>query len=165
MKKPTTSSELSKAWRATHPEYNASAVTKAWKAAHPGHSKAWFKAHPGYIVKAGKLHRDRLHKRLTGRKRPKTCDVCRRRDQPIHYDHCHKSGLFRGWLCRDCNAVLGYVRDSITVLRKLIEYLERFRSQPRIGDERAAAQKAYAKKLELYKTNQAARRLKGARAK
>lgn len=39
-------------------------------------------------------------------------------------DHCHKTGAIRGLLCHDCNLVLGHVRDSPTLLRRLAAYLE-----------------------------------------
>ena len=40
-------------------------------------------------------------------------------------DHDHKTGLVRGVLCYHCNAALGQVKDDISTLKKLIEYLER----------------------------------------
>lgn len=59
-----------------------------------------------------------------GRPRPDTCEVCAR-DGKIVFDHCHKSGRFRGWLCDNCNVVLGRVADDPNILCKLIAYLER----------------------------------------
>jgi hypothetical protein len=44
----------------------------------------------------------------------------------LHVDHSHSSGRVRGLLCRECNLALGYVNDSIDLLRGLIEYLESF---------------------------------------
>lgn len=60
-----------------------------------------------------------------GRKKPKRCDVCKRGNIAIHFDHCHKKGHFRGWLCYGCNAALGYARDLPSLLRKLADYIER----------------------------------------
>lgn len=136
-------------WRAEH-RTEARIATKAWKAAHPGHTDAWLAAHPGYNAAASRLHKARLYIRLTGRKRPKCCEVCHRHGQPIHYDHCHKSGLFRGWLCRDCNAVLGYVRDSSKILRNLADYLDDFKAHPKVKGQMAKDQKAYALKQAIY---------------
>lgn len=59
-----------------------------------------------------------------GRKKPKQCEVCGG-GGPIHFDHCHRSGSFRGWICFSCNAVLGHVHDDTRHLRKLIAYLKR----------------------------------------
>ena len=111
------------------------------------YNAAWLAARPGYNTAASSRHRAKLAVRLTGRKKPKTCAVCRRRGQPIHYDHCHKTGLFRGWLCRDCNAVLGYVRDSPRLLRRLADYLEAVREP---SEALAELQRAHARKLEHY---------------
>lgn len=50
--------------------------------------------------------RQRREKRLTeiaGRPRPMVCDICEDanawRNDIIAFDHCHKNGHFRGWLC------------------------------------------------------------------
>ena len=43
------------------------------------------------------------------------------------YDHCHLTGAFRGWLCRQCNVALGMGMDSPALLRALADYLERTR--------------------------------------
>ena len=52
------------------------------------------------------------------------CQICRRKGKVV--DHCHRSGLYRGFLCRQCNAGLGFFRDDITLLRKAIVYLRKF---------------------------------------
>lgn len=59
------------------------------------------------------------------RRRPNCCDVCGATNRPIVWDHCHQRQVFRGWLCTNCNVVLGHVRDDPNHLRKLIAYLER----------------------------------------
>lgn len=65
--------------------------------------------------------------RLAGRPRPDHCEIC---DDPALtvFDHCHATGVFRGWLCNRCNLTLGAVRDSPELLRKLIVYLENTKS-------------------------------------
>lgn len=40
-------------------------------------------------------------------------------------DHCHTSNLVRGILCRQCNVGLGMFKDSVSTLKKAIEYLAR----------------------------------------
>lgn len=40
-------------------------------------------------------------------------------------DHCHLTGLFRGWLCNQCNSALGFTKDQPAILRSLAAYLER----------------------------------------
>jgi Recombination endonuclease VII len=67
-----------------------------------------------------------------GRPRPRLCELC---DEPGHgqgnkpgsgicFDHCHATGRPRGWLCDRCNKVLGLVRDSAQLLRRMASYLE-----------------------------------------
>lgn len=41
----------------------------------------------------------------------------------VHVDHCHDSGQVRGVLCHHCNMLVGFARNSPTVLAKAIEYL------------------------------------------
>jgi hypothetical protein len=60
-----------------------------------------------------------------GRKKPNACDACGGNDGGIVFDHCHDRGHARGWLCDRCNCALGFVRDDIPRLRKLIAYLQR----------------------------------------
>ena len=40
-------------------------------------------------------------------------------------DHCHETGTFRGWLCHHCNVGLGGFKDSLTRLKKAVEYMTR----------------------------------------
>lgn len=56
--------------------------------------------------------------------RPKSCQVCGSEDR-ICWDHDHKTGEHRGWLCNKCNSVLGFVNDNTDTLRGLIQYLEK----------------------------------------
>ena len=54
------------------------------------------------------------------------CAACRS-DEPAHVDHDHKTGRVRGMLCYLCNQALGNVRDDISRLEGLINYLRRDR--------------------------------------
>ncbi len=40
-------------------------------------------------------------------------------------DHNHKTGDFRGWLCRSCNLALGLLKESPDRMSCLIEYIKR----------------------------------------
>ena len=59
------------------------------------------------------------------------CKICSSAD-PFHnsgkfvVDHCHDTGKVRGLLCHHCNVLLGHAKDSSLVLKKAIDYLERF---------------------------------------
>ena len=39
-------------------------------------------------------------------------------------DHDHTTGEVRGLLCSNCNALLGYSKDKIDILKNAIKYLE-----------------------------------------
>ncbi|MGW5519265.1 endonuclease domain-containing protein [Nocardia africana] len=67
-----------------------------------------------------------------------SCPGCERRfDETVrrYIDHCHETGAVRAALCRECNLVLGQVRDSPETLRRLADYLEvkRMASGPQAG--------------------------------
>lgn len=62
---------------------------------------------------------------LAGRPKPAVCEIC---DRPpgkkgLHFDHDHKTGQFRGWICGRCNTALGMVQDDIGTLAFMIDYL------------------------------------------
>lgn len=61
--------------------------------------------------------------RLAGRPKPEMCEVCNRGGR-IVFDHCHTNNKFRGWLCQDCNLILGHAFDDVGLLEKLIVYLK-----------------------------------------
>jgi len=60
---------------------------------------------------------------------PDKCEVCglmgKSFKKGLHYDHNHRTGKFRGWLCIKCNMALGMVGDNINILEKLIVYLKK----------------------------------------
>lgn len=41
----------------------------------------------------------------------------------LHVDHDHVTGEVRGLLCHGCNAALGHLRDSPTIIRGLLQYI------------------------------------------
>jgi hypothetical protein len=43
-------------------------------------------------------------------------------------DHDHKTGIIRGLLCEDCNIALGKLKDNVSTLNNLINYLENSQS-------------------------------------
>ena len=63
-----------------------------------------------------------------GRPCPSVCEIpgCGNTGA-IHFDHDHATGKARGWLCFNCNAALGHVKDRQHILRALADYLERNR--------------------------------------
>jgi hypothetical protein len=64
------------------------------------------------------------------------CDICGKPDtthrkatwtNKLTFDHDHASGKLRGMLCSRCNIAIGSVNDDPAILRKLADYIERFR--------------------------------------
>ena len=77
-------------------------------------------------------YRLRRNERIAGRPSPAACDVCGSSNSPnrngknrMHFDHCHKTGVFRGWICGSCNRIIGLAKDDPRRLRALADYLER----------------------------------------
>jgi len=54
------------------------------------------------------------------------CEAC---DKPVYrnwqLDHCHDTGEFRGWTCKECNTGMGLLGDTVESLEKRILYLKR----------------------------------------
>lgn len=78
----------------------------------------------GNPVWKGGISSPNYPEKVAGRPRPKLCEVCNGEGR-ICFDHDHKTGKFRGWICNHCNTTLGFARDRIEVLQKLIEYLKK----------------------------------------
>jgi hypothetical protein len=94
-------------------------------------SKEWRVGNPEKMRtnnKAAKLRAVAEQEILAGRERPAVCDICGRSDRIINFDHDHQRGHFRGWICNQDNMALGLVKDDVGVLRKMIAYLERHRT-------------------------------------
>ena len=51
------------------------------------------------------------------------CECCGRVSK-LFLDHCHDSGKFRGFVCRECNSSIGLMGDSVEGVRKALTYLE-----------------------------------------
>jgi hypothetical protein len=59
---------------------------------------------------------------------PYKCDNCSKdiiTTKTLQLDHCHLTGKFRGWLCKECNISLGNLGDSIEGLFKTVKYLNK----------------------------------------
>ena len=55
---------------------------------------------------------------------PDTCECCGKKTEKLNLDHCHHTGKFRGWLCRECNVGIGHLGDNISGLENAICYLK-----------------------------------------
>lgn len=50
------------------------------------------------------------------------------RDRQSHVDHCHETGKIRGLLCSPCNSGLGHFKDSVYLMQRAIEHVNRHAS-------------------------------------
>lgn len=80
-----------------------------------------------------KINRLKRLETQAGRIRPEYCEVCGKKGR-ICFDHCHKTGNFRGWICEHCNVLLGFAGDDIKRLELLINYLKIFHAE-RLNEE------------------------------
>jgi hypothetical protein len=58
---------------------------------------------------------------------PEGCECCGRSStkKALNLDHCHVSGVFRGWLCSQCNTAIGLLGDNLNGAKRAVRYLER----------------------------------------
>ena len=134
---PLTTDEKRARRRARQPGYNEKYRAKKYQYFLDNREKYRQHSHQYYLEHRERLlaHECQRQKELqpqlrrkeakAGRPRPDHCEVCGRNDRRIEFDHCHQRGVFRGWLCRNCNSALGHVNDNPNILRMLIAYLER----------------------------------------
>jgi len=50
------------------------------------------------------------------------CEICES-TKALRYDHDHKTGSARGWLCNRCNLGIGFFSDNVVMLEKAILYI------------------------------------------
>jgi hypothetical protein len=88
---------------------------RQWRLDNPDKIRASRKA---FIARHGYPHWKQATK-----PRSETCEIC---GDPANtfFDHCHCCEQFRGWLCGDCNSVLGFIHDDPDRLEGIREYLE-----------------------------------------
>jgi hypothetical protein len=59
---------------------------------------------------------------------PEHCELCGcaqtdRRKKELCLDHAHGTTLFRGWLCSNCNAGIGLLKDNPVLLERAADYV------------------------------------------
>ena len=59
------------------------------------------------------------------RQRPPWCEVAGCQRRAVCADHNHKTGKFRGWVCRQCNGALGMISDNPAIALGLARFLKR----------------------------------------
>jgi hypothetical protein len=111
-------------WRAAHRRWYANRTDEK-KKKHRKQKKIWYLKNKQTIRAYHQKYRETKREAKAGRPKPTCCDVCGKSKTKIEFDHCHQRGIFRGWLCTNCNSILGHARDNPDTLRKLIAYLDR----------------------------------------
>jgi Recombination endonuclease VII len=119
--------EANRRWYTKHQKSALERKATAYKAdpvKFNARSDAWQKANPLRAAELSRIGKQAKQEIAAGRPRPDSCEVCRRSSKrTLHFDHCHTTGNFRGWLCNGCNAALGHAKDDPNTLLKLAEYL------------------------------------------
>ena len=63
--------------------------------------------------------------------RESACFICgtngEHLQKSMHIDHCHTTGKVRGALCHHCNTALGLIKDDLSILDKMKEYLDEYK--------------------------------------
>ena len=101
----------------------------------------WRKENP---EKVRELHRQWKYKQLVKKYGPLDafdhvkCEICRVLfDETIQnrrtLDHCHKTGLARGFVCHRCNVMIGMAGDKAGLMTAAARYLKRFNAAKRNG--------------------------------
>jgi ferredoxin len=55
-----------------------------------------------------------------------SCAICRKMPKTkLDTDHCHKTGKYRGMLCKACNTALGKFKDNPALLLRAADYLKK----------------------------------------
>lgn len=56
-------------------------------------------------------------------RKPESCEICQLEVEKLCFDHDHKTGEFRGWLCQRCNKSIGKFEDNPELIKKAVEYI------------------------------------------
>jgi hypothetical protein len=76
----------------------------------------------GGISKLTFLQRSELK---AGRRKPRECELCGKYHKRICFDHCHKTGKFRGWICDRCNHVIAMIETTDkNTLKIMFKYIK-----------------------------------------
>lgn len=70
----------------------------------------------------------RYLRKIAPRPKPDSCEICNTPGanfkKGLCLDHDHTTRQFRGWLCTNCNTILGLSKENISTLQSIIKYIE-----------------------------------------
>lgn len=132
-----------KRWYDAHREQalaDKAAAYKADPAKFDARTSAWQKANPKRAAELSRTGKRTKQEIVAGRPRPDVCEVCEVPSRhTLHFDHCHATGDFRGWLCTNCNTALGHAKDNPETLMNLAAYLTAFQASLKVLRSSVAA--------------------------
>ena len=66
------------------------------------------------------------------------CKICgiseEENKSKLHVDHNHKTGEVRGLLCSRCNTAIGKFKEDPEIIRRAIEYIERWNNVSKLSE-------------------------------
>ena len=62
--------------------------------------------------------------KLTDYPQPNCCQICKTTNVKLVFDHCHRTGIARGWICQPCNVTMGFAKENPARLRACADWLE-----------------------------------------
>jgi hypothetical protein len=67
------------------------------------------------------------------------CQICgiteEEHGKRLHVDHNHTTGKVRGLLCNRCNTAIGKFKEDPEVIRKAIQYIERWNNENKLSEK------------------------------
>lgn len=114
-------------WYRLHPrteeqKKRASESTARWRKSHPETAKSV--ARRAFLRSTYGLEPSEFDRMLADQ--GGVCAICGTSDWGVKgplVDHDHETGSVRGLLCIRCNSALGFVKDDVTTLARMIQYL------------------------------------------
>jgi hypothetical protein len=98
--------------------------------------KEWYKKNPKYTTRSNRLLKfnitpDRYNTMIL--EQNGVCAICKKSEsatinnvtKSLAVDHCHNTNKVRGLLCSRCNTALGLLKDDISVVKNMINYLQK----------------------------------------
>ena len=87
-----------------------------------GSNKCYCKKCWSYYITANR-YKIPIETVIEARRNGAECAICNEHSDSIKFDHCHKTGRYRGMLCHNCNTALGKFKDNVEILNNAINYI------------------------------------------
>ena len=69
----------------------------------------------------------------------KICNISEEENKSkLHVDHNHKTGKVRGLLCSRCNTAIGKFKEDPEIIKRAIEYIERWNNVSKLSESEGA---------------------------